>query len=169
MLGTETAGGKRPCSDRTGPTSRFLRNVKQAANRKGKGLVLHGTSAFKKCQGGAKGKVKRVVVSLELKVSKKKCRFLTKKGRLGKAKSCKKGKPAYFTAKGTSKWSFKVKGPLPAGKYLGLVKAKDDLGNTERQSRHRNFRHFRLRGKAVIAGWHGRQSNTVPPPGHKDK
>jgi hypothetical protein len=100
-------------------------------------------------------------------VTKKKCRYLTKKGTLSKAKSC-KAKPRYFTAKGTSKWRFKVKGPLPAGKYLGLVRARDNLGNAERQSSHRNFRHFRIRGRAVIAGWHGRQSPRVPPPGHKD-
>jgi hypothetical protein len=55
-----------------------------------------------------------------------------------------------------------VKGPLPPGKYVALVAAKDDLGNTERRSRHRNFRHFRLRGRAVVAGWNGRQSDKVP-------
>jgi hypothetical protein len=60
-----------------------------------------------------------------------------------------------------------VKGPVPAGKYVALVAAKDDLGNTERRTRHRNFRHFRLGARAVIAGWHGHQSDKVPPPGHK--
>jgi hypothetical protein len=99
-------------------------------------------------------------------VTKKKCRYLTKKGSLSKAKSC-KAKPAYFTAKGTSKWTFKVRGPLPAGKYLALVRARDNIGNSERQSAHRNFRHFRLTAKAAQSGWNGRQSNKVPPPGHK--
>ena len=76
--------------------------------------------------------------------------------------------PAFVTAKGTSKWSYKIRGPLPSGKYIAYVLARDDLGNTERRSAHRNFRHFRIRGKAVVAGWHGRQSPKVPPPGHKD-
>jgi hypothetical protein len=166
VLGTEIAGGKRPtCGDNTGPTSRFQPNIKKAAKRKGKGLVLAGTSAFKKCKGGPKGKVKRVVVALKLQKGKR-CRYLTKKGRLSGFKSCKK-KATYFTAKGTSKWTFKVKGPLPVGKYLALVKAKDDLGNTERQTAHRNFRHFRLTAKAAKSGWNGRQPNKVPPPGHK--
>jgi len=167
VLNQTIAGGNRPkCSDRTGPTSRFLPNIKKAAKRKGKGLVLAGTSAYRKCKGGAAGKVKRVVVSLKLQVSKKKCRYLTRKGTLSKAKSC-KAKPKYFTAKGTTKWTYKIKGPLPTGKYLALVKAKDNIGNTERQTKHRNFRHFRVRGRAVVSGWHGRQPNKVPPPGHK--
>jgi hypothetical protein len=127
---------------------------------------MHGTSSFKACKGGALGKVKRVVVQLKLQLSKKKCRFLTKKGRLGKARSCTKRTPAFVTAKGTSKWSYTVKGALPAGKYEARVTARDNLGNSERRSKHRNFRHFRLRGRAVIAGWNGHQSNKVPPPGH---
>jgi hypothetical protein len=168
VLNQDIAGGTRPnCGDHAGPTSRFLSNLKKAAKRSGKGLVLRGTSSYKRCKGGAKGKVKRVVIQLKLQVTKKKCRYLTRKGRLGKASRCSKV-PAFVTAKGTSKWSYKVKGPLPAGKYVAYVLAKDDLGNTERRSAHRNFRHFRIRGRAVIAGWHGRQSPKVPPPGHKD-
>jgi hypothetical protein len=167
VLGTDIAGGKRPqCGDHAGPTSRFLSNLRKAAKRSGKGLVLRGTSKWTQCKGGAKGKVSRVVVQLKLQVTKKKCRWLTRKGGLGKATSCTKV-PKFFTAKGTSKWSFKVRGPLPTGKYVALVYAKDNLGNTERRSAHRNFRHFRIRGRAVIAGWHGHQSNKVPPPGHK--
>jgi hypothetical protein len=163
VLGREIAGGKRPtCGDTTGPTSRFLSRLSKAARRSANGLVLRGTAKYKKCKGGAKGKVKRVVVGLKLQQGNR-CRFLTRKGRLGGFKSCKTA-PPFYTAKGTGKWSFKVKGPLPAGKYIALVAAKDDLGNTERRSRHRNFRHFRLRERAVVAGWHGRQSGKVPTP-----
>jgi hypothetical protein len=93
----------------------------------------------------------------------KRCRFLTRKGRLGKLRSCKTAPPLY-TAKGTSRWSFKVKGPLPPGSYTAYVAAKDDLGNAERRTRHRNFRHFRLRAAAVVAGWHGRQPDKVTKP-----
>jgi hypothetical protein len=167
VLHTDIAGGKRPqCGDHAGPTSRFLRSLKQAARRKGKSLILRGTSSFRACKGGPAGKVKRVVVQLKLQLSKKKCRFLTRKGRLGKARSCTKKTPAFVTAKGTTKWSYTVKGALPAGKYEAFVTAKDNLGNSERRSKHRNFRHFRIRGGAVIAGWNGHQSNKVPPPGH---
>jgi hypothetical protein len=151
----------RPCNDKTGPTSRFLPSLRKAAKRQGKNLVLRGTSAYRQCKGAAHGKVKRVVVQLKLQVSKKKCRWLTKKGHLGKTVSCKRKAPKFLTAKGTSKWTFTVKGPLPAGKYVAYVTAKDDLGNTERRSAHRNFRHFRIRGKAVLAGWHGRQKDNV--------
>ncbi|HEX6715382.1 MAG TPA: hypothetical protein VF066_18465, partial [Thermoleophilaceae bacterium] len=160
--------GKRPnCGDHSGPTSRFLSNLRKAATRKGKGLVLRGTSKYQRCKNGAKGKVKRVVIQLKLQVTKKKCRYLTRTGRLGRTARCSKA-PAFVTAKGTSKWRYAIKGPLPTGKYIAYVLAKDDLGNTERRSAHRNFRHFRIRGGAVLAGWHGRQSPKVPPPGHKD-
>ncbi|HEX4733504.1 MAG TPA: hypothetical protein VH247_03745 [Thermoleophilaceae bacterium] len=169
VLNKDIAGGTRPvCGDHAGPTSRFLSNLRKAARRTRKGLVLRGTSKYTRCKRGAKGKVRRVVVQLSLQVSKKKCRWLTGKGRLGKARSCSKRVPAFKTAKGTSKWRYTVKGALPAGKYTAYVYAKDDLGNTERRSSHRNYRHFRIRGRAVIAGWHGRQSPKVPPPGHKD-
>jgi hypothetical protein len=168
VLNQEIAGGRRPsCGDHAGPTSRFLSNLRKAARRKGRGLTLRGTSAFKRCKNGAKGKVKRVAIQLKLQVTKKKCRYLTRKGRLGRTTRCRKV-PAFVTAKGTRKWSYKARGPLPSGKYIAYVVAKDDLGNTERRSAHRNFRHFRIRGKRVIAGWHGKQSNKVPPPGHKD-
>jgi hypothetical protein len=161
------AGGTRPnCGDHAGPTSRFLANLRKAVTHKGNGYVLHGTSNYKRCKGGAAGKVKRVTVMLKLQISKKKCRYLTRKGKLGKTTRCTKV-PAFFTAKGTTRWTYKVKGPLPTGKYVGLVLATDNLGNKERRTAHRNFRHFRIRGRAVIAGWHGKQSNKVPPPGHK--
>ena len=161
VLNQQIAGGKRPhCGDHAGPTSRFYPNIKKAAKRRGKGLVLAGTSAFKRCRGGAAGKVKRVVVALKLQVTKKKFRYLTKKGKLSKARSCKR-KAAYFTDKGTTKWTFKVKGPLPVGKYLAQVRARDNIGNAERQTAHRNFRHFRLTAKAAKSGWYGRQPNTV--------
>jgi hypothetical protein len=169
VLNKEIAGGTRPtCGDHTGPTSRFLSNLKKAARRSGKGMVLRGTSKFTRCKNGARGKVKRVVIQLKLQGTKKKCRYLTRKGRLGKTTTRCSKVPAFVRAKGTRKWSYKVKGPLPAGKYIAYVLAKDDLGNTERKSAHRNFRHFRVVGRAVLAGWHGRQSPKVPPPGHKD-
>ena len=39
------------------------------------------------------------------------------RGTLGKARSCRAKNVAYFTAKGKTRWTFKVKGPLPSGKY----------------------------------------------------
>ena len=165
VLDQQVAGARPKCGDRTGPTSRFLSRLSKAVRRSRKGLVLRGTSSFRKCKSSAAGKVKRVVVTLKLQQGKR-CRYLNKKGRLGPFTSCKK-RARLFTAKGTRKWSFKISGPLPPGKYLALVLAKDDIGNTERRTKHRNFRHFRLSGRAVIAGWHGRQSGKVPPPGHK--
>jgi hypothetical protein len=58
-------------------------------------------------------------------------------------------------AKGTTKWSFDLHGPLLAGKYLAQVQAVDNLGNKERASSHRNFRHFRITGVQLKQGWNG--------------
>jgi hypothetical protein len=161
VLNAEIAGGRRPsCGGRAGATSRFYANIRKAVKRRGKGVVLAGTSSYKRCKGGAAGKVRRVTVALKLQVTKSKCRYLTRKGTLSKARSC-KAKPTYFTAKGTTRWTLRVKGPLPAGKYLALIRARDNIGNAERQSAHRNFRRFRLTPKAVKAGWRGRQPSTA--------
>jgi hypothetical protein len=168
VLNQEIAGGSRPvCGDRTGPTSRFLPRLSKAARRTGKGLVLRGTSAYRRCKGGAAGKIARVLVTLRLQEGRR-CRFLTKKGGLSGPTSCRKP-AAFFSAKGTTKWTFNVRGPLPPGRYEAIVTAKDNLGNTERRTRHRNFRHFRLTPGAVIAGWNGRQPDKVPPPGHRKR
>jgi hypothetical protein len=148
------------CTDPTGPTSRFNRSIRSAAKRKGQGLVVAGTSRFRKCKGGASGKVKRVQVGLKLHVSKTRCRSLRKNGRLGKTTSCKR-KARLFTAKGTTRWRFRIRGPLPTGRYEALVLAKDNLGNTERRTKHRNFRHFRITASGTASGWHGRQPGKV--------
>jgi hypothetical protein len=166
VMGSETAGANLPCVDKTGPTSRFLRNIRSAAQRRGRSLVLRGTAAWRACKGGPNGRVARVLVTLKFK-SGKRCRYLTKKGRLGKRTSCKR-RARYFTARGREKWSFRIRGPLPRGRYVAYVKSTDNLGNRERRTKHRNFRHFRLRPRSVAAGWHGKQPAKVPPPGHPD-
>ena len=78
----------------------------------------------------------------------RRARYLTRKGRLGPPTSCRR-RAKLFTAKGTGRWTFKIRGPLPPGLYVALVRAKDNLGNTERRSRHRNFKHFRLTARGV--------------------
>ena len=37
--------------------------------------------------------------------------------------------PTLFQAKGTTSWSYTLRTPLPAGKYLAQVQAVDNLGN----------------------------------------
>jgi hypothetical protein len=108
---------------------------------------------YKKCAGGRKGTIKRVNFTIKL-VEGNRCRFLTKAGTLGAPTSCKKN-GRLFRAKGTTRWSYTLRGPLPAGKYLAQVQAVDNLGNKERASSHRNFRHFRINGIKLRQGWNG--------------
>ena len=55
------------------------------------------------------------------------CKSLTSKGSFAKA-NC--ANPKFLAAKGTSKWSLKLKKKIKKGSYVVLVKATDDAGNT---------------------------------------
>ena len=61
------------------------------------------------------------------------CKSMTSKGSFTKAKCA---APKYLAAKGTTKWSYKLKKKLKKGTYAVLVKATDDTGNaaTARQT-----------------------------------
>jgi Bacterial Ig domain len=56
-----------------------------------------------------------------------KCKSLNSKGSFSKAKCA---APTYLPAKGTTKWSYKLKKKLKKGTYVVLVKATDDTGDT---------------------------------------
>jgi hypothetical protein len=143
------------CGDRTGPTSRFLNKLSKAARFNGAGtsLVIRGAAAYKKCKAGKAGKIKRVNFTIKRVVGKR-CSYLTKNGTFGPLRAC-NYKATLIRAKGTTRWSFELHGPLPAGKYLAQVQAVDNLGNKERASSHRNFRHFRINGVQLRQGWSG--------------
>ena len=57
------------------------------------------------------------------------CRFVSKKGTLGRARSCLS--PVYLTAKGTRRWSLELRGTFPKGTYEVTVRARDGAGNRE--------------------------------------
>jgi hypothetical protein len=61
------------------------------------------------------------------------CKSMTTKGSFTKS-SC--SQPKFLAAKGTTKWSYKLKKKLKKGSYVVVVKATDDTGNaaTTRQS-----------------------------------
>ncbi|MFL5840842.1 MAG: beta strand repeat-containing protein [Thermoleophilaceae bacterium] len=143
------------CGDRTGPTSRFLNKLSHAArfNASGTVLAIRGVATYKKCKGGKAGKIKRVNFTVKRVVGNR-CSFLTKSHTFGPLTSC-RHKATLFRAKGTTKWSFALRGPLVGGKYLAQVQAVDNLGNKERLSSHRNFRHFRVDSRQLKQGWNG--------------
>lgn len=145
---------KKQCGDRTGPASRFLNRLQKAARFRGPNiLTIYGKAAYKKCKNGDKGRIKLVRFTLRF-VQGAKCRWLTARRTLGPPTSCKR-KRVYFKAKGTTSWSFRLRGPFPPGKYLADVQAVDNLGNRERPGLHRNFRHFRINGMQRRQGWTG--------------
>jgi hypothetical protein len=72
--------------------------------------------------------VKRVDVAV-VAGSGKACRRLTKDGSL-KPGDCKK--PVWLRAKGTAKWRFALKKPLPKGRYVVRSRATDNAGHRER-------------------------------------
>jgi hypothetical protein len=145
----------RKCGDRYGPTSRFLNKLSKSARLGGGGVTITGTARYRKCKGSKNGTVKRVNFTIRL-VDGKTCRSLTAKRVLGAPSSCAR-KARLVRAKGTRKWRIAVRGPLPDGRYLAQVQAVDNLGNRERASSHRNFRHFRIEGGHLRQGWHGTQ------------
>lgn len=157
VAGVRATPQKKPkkCGDKFGPTSRFLNKLSSAARFRGAGLVMRGTARYRKCKGGRAGAVKRVMFSIRL-VDGKTCRFLTRQRTLGKPTPCRK-RATLVRATGKSRWQIAIRGTLPDGRYLAGVQAVDDLGNTERRSSHRNFRHFRIQGGLLKQGWHGTQ------------
>ncbi|MEA2271752.1 MAG: hypothetical protein QOI98_460 [Solirubrobacteraceae bacterium] len=54
------------------------------------------------------------------------CKSMTSSGSFAKAKCA---EPKFLAAKGTTKWSYKLKRKLKKGTYVVLVKATDDTGN----------------------------------------
>ena len=73
----------------------------------------------------------------------KACRRLAKDGTL-KPGDC--TKPVWLRAKGTSKWRFVLKKPLPKGRYVVRSRATDGAGHRERRftAARGNRRAFRL-------------------------
>jgi hypothetical protein len=120
--GGPTGGGSDPagCSDKAAPVSRLTRT--KATRR---GVSLQGTASDPGCDG----RVTRVLVSVAL-VKGKRCRFLSARGKLGRAGRC--TKPKTLPVKGVTPFSLRVKGKLPRGTYRVTTQAIDFSGNVEK-------------------------------------
>jgi hypothetical protein len=118
------------------PYARFNRKYVRRARHghAGRRLRLRGTSKVRKgC-----GKIKRVSVSVERRVSKKRCRYLKKNGHFSKKVRCKK--PRYIKARGTKKWRFTSKRALHRGIYTLRVRSRDSRGKRSPVSKRRHTR-----------------------------
>jgi hypothetical protein len=108
------------CADQSAPASRYTR---RAARRARRTRVLRGTAADVGCG------LDRVEISV-LRRHGKRCRPLTARGRLARAKSC--ARRTWLPVRGASRWSFRLPKRLPAGAYAIRTRAFDFAGNVER-------------------------------------
>ncbi len=110
--GTGTGTAPQPAADQT-PDAKLGKLTKKA---------------FRGTASDDKG-VKTVQVAVERKKGKK-CTQMTRKGKFVKSKKC--GAPTqWLTAKGTAKWSYKLKKKLKKGSYTVLARATDSAGQAQ--------------------------------------
>jgi CSLREA domain-containing protein len=140
--GGGTTGNREPDSDIKRVRSQKARKLKRFSGTASDpdGNLARVEISLVAVTGGAKASAKR----------RKRCLRLAKNGKLKKGKPNKRGrcKPAKFLrAKGTAKWSFKLKRRLPRGSYVLYSRAVDRAGKSETKfsKRDRNRRAFKLR------------------------
>ena len=119
------------CADTRKPTSVFSR---KNSSLRAKRILLRGNATDKGCSAAAAttkrpGALQKVTLTVARKAAGR-CRFVSKKGTLGRARSCLS--PVYLTAKGTRRWSLELRGTFAAGTYEVTVRARDGAGNRER-------------------------------------
>ncbi len=134
--GSGTPTGSTTCADRFAPVSRF----KTVRLRKTT-LTLTGTSSDRGC-ATSPGRVANVKVSVARAVGRT-CRFLRSNGKFSAPRSCKR--TSYLQARGTKRWSFRVRTRFPRGRYKVYVRGTDARKNVERKAGTRTLRRFRVR------------------------
>jgi len=88
------------------------------------------------------GKVAKVRAGI-VRIKGKRCDGLTAKGTFKRLKKC--TAPILLTARGTTKWSLRLRKPLPKGSYRAYALATDDKGLSEGGYGKRNSVAFRVR------------------------
>ena len=131
------------------PTSVISRRIMSLSHKR---FHISGHAVGGRCVKGKRvhARARRVEVSLAL-VGKGKCRFLGRRGRLGKPRQC--GKRVYLLAhlgrginkKGRTSWSLKRTVQLPSGRYVVSVRTIGADGVPERIARSSNSAAFMLR------------------------
>ncbi len=110
---------------RARPYSRIARRRTRASRRE---LDVFGTAAEHHCPGAAaanRQRLARVYVMVYRTAAHGRCRFLGRAGKLSRARSCRR--PLEFVARGTSRWSLRLRFPLALGRYVIRVDAVDRL------------------------------------------
>ena len=110
---------------RARPYSRIARRRTRASRRE---LDVFGTAAEHHCPGAAaanRQRLARVYVMVYRTAAHGRCRFLGRAGKLSRARSCRR--PLEFLARGSSRWSLRLRFPLAFGRYVIRVDAVDRL------------------------------------------
>jgi hypothetical protein len=116
------------CHDHTPPVTTIARGSRFTRG----GISLRGTARDRGCGPKGRGQVSKVSLAISRRVGKK-CQWLRPKGGFGPKTSCRK--KTYVTARGTSRWTYKLKAPLKKGTYAVVPRAIDSVGNQERPVR----------------------------------
>jgi hypothetical protein len=116
------------CADRKRPATVLSRKRSAMSPTR---IILRGTASDRGCKADAKtreraGALRRVSVAVALK-SGTRCRYLSRTGRLGTARSC--TKPLFVTARGKKTWRLELKNRFRPGTYAVSVRATDAAGN----------------------------------------
>jgi hypothetical protein len=123
------------CADVRAPLSRTSRRSLRLSRRH---VRLTGRASDRGCrgtgaEGSRRGRVVRVFAAVARRERGGRCRFLTPARRLGPRRRCARAR--YLPARGTARWSFRMRTRLPSGSYLAWSRALDASGNFERRRR----------------------------------
>lgn len=118
--------GSRGCSHRVRPRSHVA--LRRITVRPGATLRLSGRGFPHGCSR-AQGRLARVTVVIFRSAGKGRCRFVNARGRLGPATRC--GRPVRLLARGTLRWSLRLRLHVAAGSYTAVTRAVDRSGLME--------------------------------------
>lgn len=121
----EPTGGN--CSDDVAPVATFDTGRSRISRS---GVRLAGRASDRGCRfavAAQRGGVARAQVALGRELGGGRCRFLNRSGSFGPARRC--SRPHFITARGTTRFSLRIKTGLPRGRYRALACAIDLAGN----------------------------------------
>jgi hypothetical protein len=139
LTGGRSSGAVATCVDRIPPVSR-VRKVRVARTR---AVTLSGVAGDRGCGAKGAGRVSRVRVAVGRRYANQRCRYLKADNRFGALTSCLR--TTYLSARGTTRWSIRLRRRLPAGRYVVWARGVDAAGNVEHKARRVNLGRFSVR------------------------
>jgi hypothetical protein len=148
-----SGSGNSVCGDRVEPRSSVSRHRARLTRRR---ISVRGRTIDRVCDTGTShssfhGKVKKVTISVARILGHERCQFLTAKGGLGGARSCKRPVrlrvKTHFIGGASNKtsWKYARKVRLRRGRYEIQVRGTDSFGHREKKRRVYNTIRLRVR------------------------